>query len=232
MTQVTGRRADQLRNLVTVLELPAVDLENRPRRAHQRFGHRLHNPGLAGAGGAQQKQRTNRPAGRRQTGEVHLIDVDDLADRFSLTGDPALQFRLEARRRTPILVRIQPQASTRLAQVPVCPFVLFGLMAPEMPRMHRGPGTAHGRLLCFIQDRANRGHSRSGVVLRPLVCPGPIRAGPASTGSNSSLHGRALGTGRPGRPALRGGFAHTAVSPAPGTALNYFFGGLEGRIST
>ena len=50
MPQVSGRRADQLGDLVAVLELGAVDLDHGAGIAGEALGHGFHGPGFSRAG--------------------------------------------------------------------------------------------------------------------------------------------------------------------------------------
>jgi hypothetical protein len=50
MSEIAGRRSDQLGDLMTVLELGAVDLDYRAPIPEQRLGRRLDEPSLARAG--------------------------------------------------------------------------------------------------------------------------------------------------------------------------------------
>ena len=47
MTEVAGRRTDELGDLVAVLKLGAVDLKASPRVTEQRLRYRLNDAGLA-----------------------------------------------------------------------------------------------------------------------------------------------------------------------------------------
>ena len=87
MPQISGRRADQLRDLMAVLELRAIDLDHGARILHQRFGSRLDDPGLTGTGRPEKKEVADRPPGSAHPGQIHLIDIHDLLDRFVLTDD-------------------------------------------------------------------------------------------------------------------------------------------------
>ena len=87
MPQISGRRTDQLGNLVAVLKFRAVDLDDRARITHQGLGGRLDDAGLAGSSGPQEEEVADRTARRRHSRQIHLIDVDDLLDRFILTDD-------------------------------------------------------------------------------------------------------------------------------------------------
>src|SRR5580704_16292798 len=64
--QISGRRANQLRNFMAVLELSAIDLDYRARILQQRLCSRLHHTSLPAAGGTQKQKRSYRaPRGRQ-----------------------------------------------------------------------------------------------------------------------------------------------------------------------
>src|SRR5258708_12464716 len=87
VSQVSRRRADQLGNLVRVLELRAIDLDARARVTEQRFSPRFHHPRLAGTGRSQKQEIAHWTAGRIQPSQKHLIDFRDLLDRLILPYD-------------------------------------------------------------------------------------------------------------------------------------------------
>ena len=96
VSQVSGRRPDQLRDLMAVLELGAINLDDRARVLHQSFRRRFDDAGLAGASGPEEQEVTNRAASGRHPGQMHLIDVDNLLDGFILTDNHAGQAGLES----------------------------------------------------------------------------------------------------------------------------------------
>ena len=87
MSQVSGRRTDQLGDLVAVLELGAVDLDDRARILQQRLGGRFDDAGLSRAGRPQEQEVPDRAARGAHPRQMHLIDVDDLLDRLILPDD-------------------------------------------------------------------------------------------------------------------------------------------------
>src|ERR1700689_934197 len=102
MAEVSGRRADQLGNLVAVLELRAINLDNRAGILQHRFSRGFHDASLAGSGGTKEEEVSDRTTWRGHAGQVHLIDVDDLLYGFVLADDQPAQanfegFRLSAR---------------------------------------------------------------------------------------------------------------------------------------
>ena len=95
MSQVSGRRADQLRDLVAVLKLGAVDLDDRARILQQRFGGGFDDARLAGTGRTQEQEVSDRTARGAHARQMHLIDVDDLLDRLILSDNHPAQAGLE-----------------------------------------------------------------------------------------------------------------------------------------
>ncbi len=95
MSQVSRRRADQLGNLVRMLELGAIDLDAGPRVAKQRLRHRLHHPRFAGAGRPQEQQIAHGTVRRIQASQKHLIDFRYLFDRLILAHNLPAQGSLK-----------------------------------------------------------------------------------------------------------------------------------------
>src|SRR5437868_4292990 len=91
VAQITGRRTDQLSDLVAVLEFGAVDLDAGARVTEERLRHRLDDPGLTRASGAQEKQVSYRTSGRIQTRQKHLVDLGDLLNGIVLSDNLAPQ---------------------------------------------------------------------------------------------------------------------------------------------
>ena len=87
MAQISGRRADQLGDLVLHLELAAIDLENVLLAAVQDFGQRFDGLGLARSGGAQQQKHAHRAAFRSETRLEHLNVGNDDLGRGRLSHD-------------------------------------------------------------------------------------------------------------------------------------------------
>src|ERR1700690_99141 len=89
VAEVAGRRADQFGDFVRVRELGAVNLDAGAGVAEKRFGQGFDYAGLAGAGGSEKEQVSDRAIGSVQAGEEHLINLDDffyggiLADDFT-----------------------------------------------------------------------------------------------------------------------------------------------------
>ena len=107
MAQVSGRRADQLGDLVAVLKLRAVDLDHRAAVAHQALRRGFHQPRLAGAGRPQEQEVADRPSRARHARQIRLINVNDLLDRLVLADDSLAQIRVEFLRFETGLRRIQ-----------------------------------------------------------------------------------------------------------------------------
>ena len=96
MPQISGRRADQLGDLVAVLELGAVDLDHRARIPQQASAVASTMRVLPGAGRTEEQEVADRAARGAHSRQVHLVDVDDLLDRLILTDDKSLQTGFEA----------------------------------------------------------------------------------------------------------------------------------------
>ena len=73
--QISGRRADQLGDLMAVLELGAINLDARAWIAEQSFRDRFDYASFARAGRAKKQKIPHRAAWRIQPGEEHLINL-------------------------------------------------------------------------------------------------------------------------------------------------------------
>src|SRR5690348_7994276 len=89
MAEVSWRRTDELRNLVRVLELTAINLDTGMRIAEHRFRHGFHNPCLSRPRGSKEKQISHWTSGRIQSGHEHLIDFSYFLDCLVLADDLA-----------------------------------------------------------------------------------------------------------------------------------------------
>src|SRR5215469_13884056 len=107
MSEIAGRRADQLGNFVTVLKFCTVDLNYCAGVLHQRLRCGLHDPGFARPGRSEEKKISDRPSWSAHPCQVHLVDVDDLLDRLILTNNQLAQVRLEDFRFAARLRRIE-----------------------------------------------------------------------------------------------------------------------------
>src|SRR5258708_7412867 len=107
MSQISWRRADKLRNFMTMLELGTVDLDDRARVLQQRLSGRFDDAGLTRASRPQEQKVSDRAAGCAHPGEVHLIDVHNLLDSLVLTYDHATEVAFERHRITTRLAGIQ-----------------------------------------------------------------------------------------------------------------------------
>src|SRR5437868_12638847 len=87
MTQVSGRRANELGDLMTVLKLGAVYLDHRAGVLDQCFSRSLDNPRFPGTRRSEEQKVADRAARSAHAREVHLIDVDNLLDRLLLPHD-------------------------------------------------------------------------------------------------------------------------------------------------
>src|SRR5215467_11933372 len=91
MPQISRRGTDQFGNLMTVLELGAVDLDDGAGILDQRFGSRFDNAGLARTCGPKKEEVPDRTARCSHPREIHLIDVHDVLDRLVLANDEQLE---------------------------------------------------------------------------------------------------------------------------------------------
>src|ERR1700756_731716 len=89
VSQISRRRSNQLRNLMRMLELRAIDLDAGPRVAKQRLGHGLDDPSLSRPRRPQEQQIPHRTSRRIQSRQEHLVDLDDLFDGRILSYNPA-----------------------------------------------------------------------------------------------------------------------------------------------
>src|ERR1700693_322771 len=101
MPEVSGRRADQLCNLVAMLELRAIDLDNRTRILQHRLSGSFDNTSLAGSGGSEEEEVSDRTSWRGHPGQIHLIDVHDLLNGFILADNQAAQAYFQGFRLSP-----------------------------------------------------------------------------------------------------------------------------------
>src|SRR5208337_514885 len=89
MTQIARRRANQLGDLVRMLELSAVNLDAGAHIPKQRLRHGLDDAGLARPRRSQEEEIPNWAAGRIQSRQKHLINFADFLDSGILAYDPA-----------------------------------------------------------------------------------------------------------------------------------------------
>ena len=101
MPKVSGRRTDQLCNLVAVLELRAVNLDNGARILQHRLSGGFHNASLAGSSRSKEEEVSNRTTWRGHSGQIHLIDVHDLLYGFILANNQSAQAYLQGFRLSP-----------------------------------------------------------------------------------------------------------------------------------
>src|ERR1700726_2906049 len=109
MPQVAWRRANQLRNLMRMLEFRAVYLDQRPRVTKQNLRARFHDARLTRARRPQEEQITHWPSRRIQAGAKHLVQVDQRLQSFVLADDFRPQRRLKFQRIGASLVWIKWQ---------------------------------------------------------------------------------------------------------------------------
>src|ERR1700680_5129940 len=109
MAQVSRGRANQLRNLMRMLEFRAIYLDQRPRIAKQNLRARFHDARLARTRRPQEEQITHWPSRRIQPGAKHLVQVDQCLQAFVLADDFRPQRRLKFQRIGASLVWIKWQ---------------------------------------------------------------------------------------------------------------------------
>src|SRR5262249_43303064 len=85
VAEVTGRGTNELRDLVPVLELCAVDFDDGSCIAEKNLGGRLHQARLAGSRRAEEKQVCDRPSRNREPGSVYLVNSSQSPDRSFLS---------------------------------------------------------------------------------------------------------------------------------------------------
>src|SRR5262249_1876116 len=106
VTQISGRRSDELGDFMAMLELRAVDLDHRSRVSCQGFGSSFHQSRFSGSGWSQEQEIANRPARANHARQVRLVDVDNLLNRFILTHNLAAKTGLKILRVTARQCRI------------------------------------------------------------------------------------------------------------------------------
>src|SRR3974377_1919693 len=107
MAQVTGRRTDQFCDFMAMLELRAINLDDRARIMQQRFCDGLYHSGFSRSRGAEDQEISERATGRDHSSDIRFIGVDHLLDSLVLTDDKSTKARLEDLRSRAFLHRIQ-----------------------------------------------------------------------------------------------------------------------------
>src|ERR1700680_3423467 len=95
VSQVSRRRADQLRDLMAVLKLRAIDLDHRSRILQKGLGGCLHDASFSGARRAQEQKVSDRPTDRGQSRHVSLVSPHDLVNCFLLSNDEVAKLVLQ-----------------------------------------------------------------------------------------------------------------------------------------
>ena len=95
VAQVAGRRADQLGDLVAVLELGAIDLHHRARIAHQAFRGGFHNARFPRSGWTEKQKTGHRFARRAHPRRPGLVRIHHLPNCHFLPYHPLAQVALE-----------------------------------------------------------------------------------------------------------------------------------------
>src|SRR5450432_3724165 len=91
MTQIAGRRANQLRDFVAMLKLSAIDLDDRAGILHQCLGGGFDDASLARTSRSKKQEIADRAPRRAHSSQMHLINVDDLLNRLILANDQPFQ---------------------------------------------------------------------------------------------------------------------------------------------
>ncbi len=84
----------QLRDLMAVLKLRAIDLDYCSRVLQQGLGGCLYDASLAGAGRPQEQKVSDWPADRRQSRHVSLVSPHDLVNCLLLSNDEVAELVL------------------------------------------------------------------------------------------------------------------------------------------
>src|SRR5437660_1925092 len=95
MTEIAGRRANELRDLMTVLELRTVDLHDGLRIAEQHLSRGFDQSRLARACRPQQKEVGKGAARSRETCPVYLVDPSQLPNGAVLSDEAPAQVAFE-----------------------------------------------------------------------------------------------------------------------------------------
>src|SRR5262245_17448754 len=85
MAEVSGRRADQLGDLMRVLKFAAIDLNHRVSITEKRFRRCLNDTCLPGAGGPQEQHGPNRASYRIHPCQEDLIEIAHLSNGLLLS---------------------------------------------------------------------------------------------------------------------------------------------------
>src|SRR5581483_10779882 len=91
VSEVSRRRADQLGNLVTVLELGAIDLDAGSCVSEERLGHCFNDSRFARTRRPEKEKIAYRTSWRVQPCQKHLVDFGHFLDGVVLTNDPAAE---------------------------------------------------------------------------------------------------------------------------------------------
>ena len=98
VSQIAWRRTNQFSNLVGVLELRAIDLDDRAGIPKQDLRRRFDDAGFSGSSGPQKQQVPYRAPRRIQAGAKHLVQVNQRLYGLFLTHNLRSQRRLKINR--------------------------------------------------------------------------------------------------------------------------------------
>jgi len=126
VSEVSGRRADEFGDFVTVLELGAIDFDDGFGVADEAFGESFDGAGLAGPGGPKEEEAPDGASGAAHPGAVSLIKIDDLPDCFLLADDAPAQVGFERFRVPAHSGWIQQHLESRHFLFPPLPWTQIG----------------------------------------------------------------------------------------------------------
>jgi len=126
VSEVSGRRADEFGDFVTVLELGAIDFDDGFGIADEAFGESFDGAGLAGPGGPKEEEAPDGASGAAHPGAVSLIKIDDLPDCFLLADDAPAQVGFERFRVPAHSGWIQQHLESRHFLFPPLPWTQIG----------------------------------------------------------------------------------------------------------
>jgi hypothetical protein len=156
--EISRRRADQLGNLVRVLELGAINLEHRARIAEQHFRRGFDDARLPRPGGSEEQQVAHGTSRRVQPGAKHLVQIHHRLHRFVLPYDLAAHASIEILGLETSARRVQLSSSPSHHVIP--PVGPIGRsQSPFDVRLLHGLRQKSGHKLCRPSHQSNRAFS-------------------------------------------------------------------------
>src|SRR5688572_6489732 len=95
MSEITRRRTDELRYLMAMLELGAVDFDKRARASEKNLCGSFNRTGLSRTGRAKEQEVSYRPSRHCHSRQINLVHVDDASDGAILSHNFAEQTALK-----------------------------------------------------------------------------------------------------------------------------------------